>query len=141
RPCTLVPLVLLSPAPSRHRPWYPPSGVVGIPDPAGSTVHRKVVAADAPVPSVAVAVTVYVPGAVAVPETVPPLEMPVPAGSPVAVKASVCPGVVSLPDTVNETPVPATLVCPPGPVTVTGSPSCAALTDRAPASGRSAAAS
>src|SRR6185437_7851564 len=134
---TLAPSALLSPARSRQRPWYPTSGVAAMPSDAGSTVQRNEAVANAPVPSVAVTVTVLVPGVVGVPVIVPLVcEIDVPAGRPVAEYDSVCPEVESLAVTGTDTAVPARPSCGPEAATVTGWPSCPEPTDRVPASGR-----
>jgi adenosine deaminase len=85
-----------------------------MPSPAGATVQVNEVLAEAPVPSVAVTVTVLVPAVVGVPVMVPAEEIDRPAGSPVAVKASVWPLVVSLAETGTDTAVPASSSCGPG---------------------------
>ena len=82
-------------------------------------------AAGAPVPSCAVTVTVDVPAVDGVPVIVPPLEIEVPAGSPVALKLSVWPLVRVGRGTGTDTAVPAMPSCGPGLVMVTGWPSWA----------------
>ncbi len=107
-----------------------------MPEPDGATVQVNEVLANAPVPSVAVTVTVEVPAADGVPLIVPEPEIDVPAGSPFAEKVSDWPLVASLADTGTDTAVPAMPSCGPGLVMVTGWPSWAELTDSVPDSGR-----
>src|SRR5438876_10356182 len=92
--------------------------MVGLPE-AGLTVQVKVAAPDAPVPSLAVTVTLELPAAVGVPEISPEELMLSPAGRPVAVKVRVCPEAESLAAICRLTAVPTVVVCVPGLVTVT----------------------
>src|ERR1017187_5947157 len=85
-----------------------------MPEPEGATVQVNEVVARAPALSCAVTVTVLAPAVVGVPVIVPELEIEVPAGSPVAVKAGVWPLVVSVADTGTDTAVPAMPSCGPG---------------------------
>src|SRR5215472_654800 len=108
-----------------------------MPSAPGSTVQTNDVAANAPAPSLAVTVTVLVPGAVGVPVIAPvPDEIEVPAGSPVAEYARVCPVLESLALTGTDTAAPARPSCGPGLVIVTGWPSCPPPTGKVPVSGR-----
>ena len=88
--------------------------MAAVPEPLGVTVQTNEVLASAPLPSLAVTVTVLVPAVVGVPVIVPELEMETPAGSPVAVKVSVWPAVVSLAVTGTDTAAPAAFSCGPG---------------------------
>src|SRR6266568_4598881 len=84
----------------------------------GSTVHTKDWLAVAPLPSVAVTVTVLVPAAVGAPVIAPVLALSEkPVGRPLA-------------------EAPATCSCGPGLVSVTGWPSWLEATDSVPVSGR-----
>src|SRR4051812_22232567 len=86
---------------------------------AAVIVHVKVADPDAPVPSLAVTVTLKAPAVVGVPEISPEELMLSPAGRPVAVKVSVCPEAESLAAICRLTAVPTVVVCAPGLVTVT----------------------
>src|ERR1700751_1496614 len=94
----------------------------GSPEPAALTVQPNEAEPDAPVPSLAVTVTLEVPAVVGVPEISPEELMDSPAGSPVAEYVSVCPGAESLAWISRLTAVPAVELCGPGLVTVTVSP-------------------
>lgn len=83
------------------------------------TVQVNVAEPDAPVPSVAVTVTEYVPAVVGVPLMSPEEESDSPAGSPDAEYVSVCPDAESDAATCTEAGEPTTDDCAPGFVTVT----------------------
>src|ERR1039457_6329131 len=106
-----------------------------MPEPEGATVQVNEVVARAPALSCAVTVTVLAPAVVGVPVIVPELEIEVPAGSPVAVKAGVWPLVVSVADTGTDTAVPAMPSCGPGLAMVSGWPICAEETASVAGSG------
>lgn len=102
-----------------------------------TTVQVNVVVAKAPVRSLAVSVTVRVPGVVGKPVIVPEAgEIDSPAGRPVAAYDRDCRESLSLAETRTETGEPAMPSCGPGLAIVTGWRSCAEETGRVPDSGR-----
>src|SRR5579875_1538006 len=108
-----------------------------MPSVAGSTVQMKLWLAVAPLPSVAVTVTVLVPAVLGVP-VIAPVEALIdrPAGRLAAEYLSVWPLVASLALTGTETAVPARPSWAPGAVMVTGVPIWFAATASVPVSGR-----
>jgi hypothetical protein len=102
-----------------------------------TTVQVNVVVAKAPELSLAVSLTVLVPGVVGRPAIVPEVgEIDSPAGSPVAAYDRDFRELLSLAGIATETGEPAMPSCGPGLAIVTGRPSCAEETERVPDSGR-----
>src|SRR5690348_12670857 len=107
---TLLPFVVDPPKSSRHLPWSP---LIGLPV-AWLIVQLNDTDFFAPVSSVAITVTLDVPGVVGIPVTVPDVVlMPRPFGSPVAFQASGLPA-LEAPTIGRLTVSPTLLVWPPG---------------------------